>query len=110
MIKAGLQENEKAALQKLKTALYQKPRILDFRVYGSKARGDATPDSDVDVMIEVENYTRAVESDIDELIFQVNREYDCFISAVIFSRQELEEGPLDESPLYKTIEREGVRV
>jgi predicted nucleotidyltransferase len=110
MAHAGLLENEKAALLKLKSALLQKLGLLDFRVYGSKARGDATPDSDVDVMIEVENYTPAVESEIDELIFQVNLEFECFISAVIFSRRELEEGPLDESPLYKMIEREGVRV
>lgn len=35
-------------------------------------------------------------------------DYDCLISVVIFGRQELEEGPLGESPLYKRILAEGV--
>jgi len=34
--------------------------------------------------------------------------YDCLISVVIFSRWEVEEGPLSESPLYKRILKEGV--
>lgn len=61
-------------------------------------------------MIEVEDYNRFVESRIDDLIFSLNIEFDCFISAVIFGRKELEEGPLGESPLYRVIQREGVEV
>jgi len=30
------------------------------------------------------------------------------LSPAIFSRKELEEGPLSESPLYKAIQREGI--
>jgi len=109
MKKIKLKENEKVALLELKEALKKKFNLLDFRVFGSKIRGDASPDSDIDVMIEIEDYDPAIESAIDDLVFETNLAYDCFISMIIFSKKELEEGPLDESPIYKAIEKEGVR-
>jgi len=105
-----MRENEKVAVLRLKEALKEKLKILDFRIFGSKARGDASPDSDIDVMIEIENYTPEIESAIDDLVFEINLAHDCFISVIIFSRKELKEGPLGESPLYRVIEEEGVRV
>lgn len=110
MSKLHLKDNELSAIGKLKKALMEKFNLIDFRIFGSKARGDAFPDSDIDVMIEIEDYTPEIESAIDDIVFEINLAYDCFISTVIFSRKELEEGPLDESPLYKVIEREGVKV
>jgi predicted nucleotidyltransferase len=107
---SGLLENEKAALLKLKKALEERFNLIDFRFFGSKARGEAAPGSDVDVMIEIEDYNPLTESAIDEIVFRLNLEYDCFISLVIFGRRELEEGPLGESPLYRVIEREGIKV
>lgn len=107
---SGLSENERTALAKLKKALEERFNLIDFRVFGSKARGEAAPESDVDVMIEIEDYNPITESAIDEIVFTINLEYDCFISAVIFGRRELEEGPLAESPLYRVIEREGIKV
>ncbi len=106
----GLSENERAALSKLKKALEGRFELIDFRIYGSKARGEASPESDIDVMIEIEDYNPVAESEIDDVVFKINLEFDCFISTVIFSRKELEEGPLGESPLYRVIEREGIKV
>ncbi len=105
-----LNENEEKAVLSLKKLLKERFHILDFRIFGSKARGDASPDSDIDIMIEVEEYTSAVESAIDDLVYETNLAHDCFISTVIFGKRELEEGPLGESSLYKIIEKEGVRV
>jgi hypothetical protein len=33
-----------------------------------------------------------------------------FISTILFSKREIEEGPMSESPIFKTIQREGVPV
>ena len=110
MAHSGLTENEKKALEELKRSVAEHYRLVDFRVFGSKARGDASPDSDIDVMMELEEYTPASESAIDDIVYEINLAHDCFISTVIFSREELEEGPMTESPLYKVIEREGIRV
>jgi predicted nucleotidyltransferase len=105
-----LTENERAAISRFKEILTEKYRIRDFRIFGSKVRGDASPESDIDVMIEIDDYGLEIESEIRNLAFEINLEYDCLITTTIFSRKELVEGPLSESPLYKTIELEGVRV
>jgi len=110
MKKIEFKENERLALLNLKETLKEKFKLLDFCVFGSKARGNALPDSDIDVMIEIEDYTPSIESMIDDLVFEINLAYDCFISTIIFSKKELEEGPLKESPIYRAIAKEGVRV
>jgi predicted nucleotidyltransferase len=110
MVGAGMRENDEAALSRLKQVLKGWPQVLDIVVYGSKARGDDTPDSDIDVMVRVEDYTPEIESAIDEAVFEINLAYECFISTVIFGRREIDEGPMGESPLYKRIEEEGIPV
>jgi uncharacterized protein len=101
---------EKTALEELKRALQHRYGVPCVMVYGSKARGDDSPDSDIDVMIVVDDYTPESETAIDELVYDINLAHDCLISVVIFGRQELEEGPLGESPLYKRGLAEGISV
>lgn len=105
-----MMSNERTALVKLKNKLERFLPLVDFRVFGSKSRGDDGPASDIDVMIEVENYTPEVESLIDEWVFEINIECDCLISALIFSSNELKQSPLRESPIYKAICNEGVGI
>ena len=105
-----MKSNERAALVNLKRELEKTLNLVDYRVFGSKARGEESPESDIDVMIEVENYTPEVEALIDELVFEINLDHDCLISAVIFGSKELHEGPLRESPIYRSISREGIRI
>jgi len=105
-----LTNNERAAVLRFKEALTAKYNILDFCIFGSKARGDDSPESDIDIMIEIEDYRPEIANEIRNLAFEINLDYDCFITTTIFSKKELEEGPLSESPLYKIIEMEGVRV
>jgi hypothetical protein len=49
-----------------------------------------------------------IESEIYDIVFDVNLENDCFISVIIFSKEEIEKGPMSESPIYKTIMKEGM--
>ncbi len=105
-----MNRNEKDALLKLKRELKKTLNLVDYRVFGSKARGEDSANSDIDVMIEIEDYTPEAESVIDDLLFEINIAHDCLISAVIFSRKELQEGPLRESPIYKSIQRESLRI
>jgi uncharacterized protein len=102
--------NEKRALKELKDRLSKHFNVLDCKLYGSKARGTDTKGSDLDVMILLEELSPDIESEIDDLIFTINLEYDCFITALFFGRRELETGPLSESPIYKKILQEGIRL
>jgi uncharacterized protein len=106
--KMTLKENEEHAIRVLKERLTSGYSLVDFRVFGSKSRGDDTLYSDIDIMIELEESNDMIESEIYDIVYDINLANDCFISIVIFSRNEIEEGPLSESPIYKVIMREGV--
>lgn len=101
---------ELQAVEMLKNEVSRRYGLLDLRVFGSKARGDFSSDSDIDVMLELDEFTPEIESAIDDIVFDINLDHDCFITTVIFSRKELDEGPMGESPLYKAIEREGIKI
>jgi predicted nucleotidyltransferase len=100
--------NEKKALNALKIGLYKRYELIDLKIYGSKAKGFDTPESDLDVMVVLKNLTPLIESEIDDLIFEINIENDCLITAIFFDQEELEVGPLSESPIYKKITQEGI--
>jgi predicted nucleotidyltransferase len=106
--KMPLLPKENDALRALNNILEEKYNILDFRIYGSKAKGTDVQGSDIDIMIVLEDHSSAIASEIDDLIFDINLKYDCLISALYFGRNELESGPLAESPIYKKIMQEGV--
>jgi predicted nucleotidyltransferase len=103
-----LEENEERALKELREELFAKYRIIDIRLYGSKARGEGREDSDLDIMIEIPEYDRAMVAEIDDIIYRINLEHDVFISALVFGKDEMEEGPMSEAPIYKVIQREGI--
>jgi len=100
--------NESKALNSLKIELNKRYDLLDLKIYGSKAKGLDTPDSDLDVMVVLKNLTPLIESEIDDLIFEINIENDCLITAIFFDQEELEVGPLSESPIYRKISQEGI--
>ena len=100
--------NEKKALDALKIELNDRYELLDLRIFGSKAKDLDTPESDLDVMVVLKKLTPLLESEIDDLIFEINIENDCLITAIFFDQEELEVGPLSESPIYKKISQEGI--
>jgi len=51
---AYLKPNELTALNDLKQSIKHDFQLVDFRLYGSKARETADSDSDIDTMIEPE--------------------------------------------------------
>jgi predicted nucleotidyltransferase len=103
-----IRPNERKGLHVLRSVLEESYNLVDFRIYGSKAMGTDAEDSDLDIMIILEEGSPTIESQIDDLIFDINLKYDCLITAIYFSRLELEDGPLSESPIYKKILEEGI--
>jgi len=106
----SLNNNEILAIKHLKEILYSSFNIIDIKLFGSKVRGENTPESDIDLMIKINQSTPTIISQIYDITFEINLEYDTSISPVIFSKIELEEGPVSESPLYKIIQKEGVPI
>lgn len=83
--------------------------VLDLRVFGSRARGDAAPDSDLDIFIEVETLPPQLRQCISEIAWEVGFEMDRLISTLVTTREELEHGAMGANPLILEVERAGVR-
>ncbi len=84
---------------------YPDARIWAF---GSRVRGDASWESDLDVCVLVNDLTGEVWDYIIEVAWEIGFQRGIVISPICFSRDQLEKGPLSESSIVKTILREGV--
>ena len=91
------------------TSLVRK-RIEVFRIvlFGSRARGDADPDSDMDVFVLVDALTGELEDYISECAWEAGFKQGIVIVPVVFSRNDWENGPERYSLLADAIRSEGV--
>lgn len=76
--------------------------------YGSRARGDAEPDSDFDICVVVEILDPQKIREIQHLAWEVSFAHGMVITSLPFSREEFERGPVSFSSIVKNILREGV--
>jgi len=105
-----LTSNELAALRKLKDALACNFRLIELRLFGSKARGDSDKESDIDVLVVLENYDWEIEKAVSRLCFDINLEYSVLLVPVLYSRAEYESELTKVTPFYETVVREGMTV
>ena len=84
--------------------------ILQFRVFGSRTRGDATAGSDLDVFLVVDHIDGDLRERISGLAWEVGFENDVVLSTFVATVEQLEHGPLGVSPIIRQIEKEGVRL
>ncbi len=84
--------------------------LVEMRLFGSKARGDATADSDIDLLVVVSRIDPVIERRVSDAAFDVGLEYDVLVSPVIVSRTRYEDAVWRISDLAVAIEREGIPV
>jgi len=85
-------------------------KTIDIIVYGSTARGDSELFSDMDVCIIVEKMDKNTREMIFTIAWEVGFKEGIVIVPLIFEKNEWEDSPILESPIYKNIQREGVKV
>jgi len=97
------------AIQKCRTALesHYGPRFKGLVLYGSVARGQASPDSDIDLLVLLSgplDYAQELRQIVD-VLYTVQLDSDQLISAIPAPVDEFEAGSIQ---LYRNAKREGV--
>ena len=78
--------------------------------FGSRARGDASHDSDLDICIVLDRLDAPADRWIMDQAWEVGFDNERVLTTVVMDRREFEQGPMSESTLVANILREGVRV
>ena len=85
-----LSPNETKALNKFINYLksYFQHNLLEVKIFGSKVRGEAKNDSDIDIYILLKNINYKITHDISDFASEVSLDFNIIISPVIFSLEE----------------------
>ena len=105
-----LTRTERQALGRFKTALQSMlgENLLSLRLFGSKARGDASEESDLDVLIVVQNKDRKLCRRIVEESLEIDLAYNTNLAPTILSAQEYSQNRDYGTAFYRNVETEGV--
>lgn len=101
-----------AVAAELKAMLAKKVNLVDFKIFGSRARGDGLEYSDMDVFLEVDHITitKQLKEDILDIVWEVGFKHGLVISPLIFTKDEITNSPLRSSPIVRNIMEEGVTI
>ncbi len=105
-----LEPREKRALEEFVQKVRERlgDNLVALKLFGSKATGRAAPDSDIDVLVAVNEADAAVEDEVLDVAFEVNVTNEVYISPRVVPRATLEDPVWRLTPFLQAVEREGV--
>jgi len=103
-------EKDLRVIEKFKSLVSQKVKVLEIRVFGSRAREDASPESDLDVLVVVDYLDHSIESYISDYAWEAGFPEDVIVMPIVISMDTLKNSPIRESVFIKNVYREGIAV
>lgn len=107
-----LNKTEKNALERFVKRVRDElaDNVADIEFFGSKARGDYSASSDIDILVIAKRRTLEVMDKVAEITSELNLEYNCSLSPVVFSEDEYKRNAAMGSPFSLSVAAEGVKL
>ena len=96
-------------VSELKDMISGKYIVKEMRVFGSSARGDRRPESDIDVLIHLSYVNRQIEEDIFDMAYDLELKHDCLIDVIVVDDHVMS-STQGTAPIYEKIRAEGATV
>ncbi len=111
-METGLNEKEQLALEKFKITLQEelKDELLEVILFGSKARGDARKDSDIDVLIIISSDDWRKSDIVHSIVIDILLEDEILISPKTISNKHYNYLCNIKAPFIKNVIREGIQI
>jgi len=103
-----MSKEDRKILKKFKARIHE--RFSDARVwaFGSRARGEATWESDFDMLIVLSEVDQKIDRWIRDIAWEVGFENYRVITTVLLDKVQFEHGPMSESTIVDNVLREGI--
>ena len=82
--------------------------LIEVKLFGSKATDKDQRDSDIDVLVAVENGGVEIEDQVLEIAFDVNLKHDVYVSPRVIDRATLSDPVWSITPFLRAIAKEGI--
>lgn len=83
-------------------------QVRQVILFGSKARGDSAPDSDIDVLILAEEEGRQLRKTISKISSQIGLDYDVCLGALLIADKRWRQMSIERFSLCRNVERDGI--
>jgi predicted nucleotidyltransferase len=102
---------DKELLKRCRNAIKTIDADADIILYGSRARGDALPESDYDLLILTDGEVTLNKEDIfRRALFSIELETGAVLTVILISKADWDSSLYEEMPLYKNIRKDGIRL
>jgi predicted nucleotidyltransferase len=83
-------------------------QVQQVILFGSKARGDSAPDSDIDVLILTDGENRQLRKTISKISSQIGLDYDVCLGALLIANKRWQQMSSERFSLCRNVERDGI--
>ena len=109
-----MQTKDKAIIFELKSCLTAQlhSQIKRVIVYGSRARGEEHPESDLDIAILVDTKSAEIEKNLEDIAYKImwDNDFNPIISLKVFSEKSFINAVQKGFSFYQNVNREGLTV
>lgn len=104
-----MNEHERRIVRSFRALVESRTPVYKMIVFGSRARGEAAPDSDLDIVVVIDGTANEETADIvSDAAWEAGFSDGIVVVPIVYSRDEWENSPERYSLLVQAVEAEGV--